>query len=752
MSMDIPMFLQCFFGADNRFSLGEIDKGGNTSEGKLLPWVERLRTTSPQRTVLPYWRKGQKIDWYGLAFTDADLRILGEELTAFVGPSYSDFRGLPAVLDKTHPIEHAVHELTAGRAFHFRGREPSGDKDIFNGLTLLRTSWEYRKGRAREIPRATSAVLRDLFLSIQAGHRASAEDHLRFLQEHFRLDALNLLFLRVQLLSALARPEELLRLPDLGSLLQVRRPLSVTWALMAAVYQQKLAPLESAGDAARAVAYFRDDVLPAYGNLYEKRAGSLQPAVVKSFMLLAVAQERPALRDELLSLPLPPSEKGFLVRIASLLPTAAPASAVTHLEGARQAALLADFDQAFSLARQAVPSLERTRLLFECAYELSTLEAEHEADRAFQSLSPNEQETVLRSRSNRDFYAVIVGRGAASARGSAIPTDWIEWLRRLREDARWERAQETARQGSVEWSMEGLLSPQPRTEELALLIQEMGMGDTFQDALPHLLAFFQRDESFPRAEFRGIYLRLIEALVYGTQGSVDAVRIFNELAEALLRLGLRSDLYAELVGQAEELWKEWCSPVLLDGMIDFLDLLMVYPCTDESIRERLLGTVVGQLGRIRERVDASQWHLLRKLSAELSMPELLGHQERSAAVAEELKGLQDDARALANKKIAIYTLTEPAGRRVRDILEQTFPQVVVHLSHDKVGNDRLKQMARDADLFVMVTASAKHAATMFIESHRPKDRPLLRPSGKGSASALRAIREHLRAVGATAPA
>ncbi|WP_224240923.1 protein DpdD [Hyalangium gracile] len=746
MSLDIPSFLQRFFGAGNDFSLGEIEKGGNTPAGKLRPWVERLRTHSPQRTVLPYWRKGQKIDWYGMAFTDAELRILGEELTAFIGPSYSDFRGLPAVLDESHPIERAVRELTGGRAFHFRGRNSSGDKDIFNGLTLLRTSWEYRKGRARALPRATSAVLRDLYLAIQAGHRASAEEHLRFLQENFRLDALNLLFLRVQILSALASPEELLRLPDLGSLLQVRRPLPVTWALMTAVYQQELAPLEAAGDAVRAVARFREEVLPVYGNLYEKRAGALRPEIVKSFMLLAVAQERPALRDELLSLPLPPSEKTFLLQIAALLPAAAPAPAANPLEGARQAALLADFDRAFSLSRQASPSLERTRLLFECAYELGTLEAEHEADRAFHALAPGEQETLLRSRSNRDFYAAIAGRATARVQGSAIPTDWIEWLRRLREDARWERAQETARQGAFEWSIEALLSPQPRTEELALLIQEVGMGDAFQDALPHLLAFFQRDEAFPRAEFRGVYLRLVEALVYGTQGGVDAVRIFNELAEALLRIGLRSELYSELVGQAEELWKSWCSPVLLDGMIDFLDLLMVYPCSGETVRQRMLGTLTSQLGKIRERVDASQWHLLRKLSIELSMSGLLGSQEGGASASEALKGLQEDAKALANKKVVIYTLTEAAGRRVRDVLEETFPKVQVQLSHDKVGNDRLKQLARDSDLFVMVTASAKHAATLFIESHRPKDRPLLRPSGKGSASALRVIFDYLKST------
>ena len=57
----------------------------------------------------------------------------------------------------------------------------------------------------------------------------------------------------------------------------------------------------------------------------------------------------------------------------------------------------------------------------------------------------------------------------------------------------------------------------------------------------------------------------------------------------------------------------------------------------------------------------------------------------------------------------------------------------------KEVNDRLRQLSRTADIVVMATASAKHAATGFIEGNRPKNLPILRPSGKGSASMLRAI-------------
>ena len=47
----------------------------------------RLSQAAPLATVLPCWREGKNVDWYGLAFDDRQFRSLGESLTAFVGPT-----------------------------------------------------------------------------------------------------------------------------------------------------------------------------------------------------------------------------------------------------------------------------------------------------------------------------------------------------------------------------------------------------------------------------------------------------------------------------------------------------------------------------------------------------------------------------------------------------------------------------------------------------------------------------------------
>jgi hypothetical protein len=95
--------------------------------------------------------------------------------------------------------------------------------------------------------------------------------------------------------------------------------------------------------------------------------------------------------------------------------------------------------------------------------------------------------------------------------------------------------------------------------------------------------------------------------------------------------------------------------------------------------------------------------------------------------------------ALRGRTVAIYTLTESAAARARDFLLRNFDEVSVLLSSDHVATHRLASMAHSADLFVIATRSAKHAATTFIEAQRPPSRPPAYASGKGSVSLVRAV-------------
>jgi hypothetical protein len=115
-----------------------------------------------------------------------------------------------------------------------------------------------------------------------------------------------------------------------------------------------------------------------------------------------------------------------------------------------------------------------------------------------------------------------------------------------------------------------------------------------------------------------------------------------------------------------------------------------------------------------------------------------------AASVEEGAATPDEPFAhLAGRSVALYTLNESAARQVKSILEARVPTIRLALCHDTDGSTRLRQLARNADLFVMAVASATHAATNFITDNRPSHLPLLRPQGQGSASMLRVVRNYL---------
>ncbi|GAA6620049.1 protein DpdD [Scytonema sp. NUACC26] len=503
-------FLEQFFGTGNKFDLNQIEQDEG-KQAKIRPWVELLTRDEPQPTVLPCWREAG-VDWYAIALSERQLRRLSEELMAFVGSTYSTFRGQRAQLNLQDPVEAAVYEFTNGATIKLCGSV----KDIWEALERMRRIGERRVKRVADVKRPTGRVLRDFYMALQAGDRVAAENSLQNLLDQHRLDALNLLFLRVQLLAELEQWKELLNLPELGNLLQVRRPFAVTQALLKAVYRHDLQHFEDNNAPKSALAYFKEVVFPRYNNLFTVRAGSKAPEVLKLFMLLAVGgeQSKPALRDELLAIEdVEETHYRYLQRLAALLPDTTPPSTGDPLQQAEQLAKNGDFDRAFSLLCDAPSSKEKVRLLFQCAYELQTLAVENTALQAFDKLTADEQTALLKVRWNQTFLTQLQGSQdkTTDLTTLSVPTNWLEWLSQLDKDPNWERSLHTARQGAEEWDVSSLLMQPQAVVKFKELLYTVGSKaeSILHNALPYLLKFFQEDEQFPRHEFLTLYQSLL---------------------------------------------------------------------------------------------------------------------------------------------------------------------------------------------------------------------------------------------------
>jgi len=74
---------------------------------------------------------------------------------------------------------------------------------------------------------------------------------------------------------------------------------------------------------------------------------------------------------------------------------------------------------------------------------------------------------------------------------------------------------------------------------------------------------------------------------------------------------------------------------------------------------------------------------------------------------------------LSGNVVALCVLTESAGRQAAKVIEEALPGVRVELSADQGSLFKLRALAIDADLVVLTTASAKHAATHCAQRHPP---------------------------------
>jgi hypothetical protein len=140
-------------------------------------------------------------------------------------------------------------------------------------------------------------------------------------------------------------------------------------------------------------------------------------------------------------------------------------------------------------------------------------------------------------------------------------------------------------------------------------------------------------------------------------------------------------------------------------------------------------------------VDEELFRFARQLASELGMKGLF--KNANVSTNEDARDERYDPLSSLSGKVAIYTLTESAGIRAKNTLRMRSPLCKVELSHDKSGNAHLRDLARSADIFVVATSSAKHAATIFIETNRLSKNSLIRPLGKGTSSILKALVDYL---------
>jgi hypothetical protein len=571
------------------------------------------------------------------------------------------------------------------------------------------------------------------------------------LERNGQLDAQNLLYLRIRADEARGEWQAVVDAAQRYGLLHAsRRPRRVGQAILRAIYAIEWAAFEVGQDATGALARFAEIGSRVEPLLVARRLYDC-PEADALFVMSAVARTRDrvaaaAMLDNVNSgaphLP-------WLKRLVATLPQGTPASetarpvVVDPLVEAREAHFEGDLDRAWSLIGRLEPGEAATQLMIRCAWDLGTLETAKLALGAFERLNPETHERVQTRHSIatalqqlRDLVAPAPAEEPMAAR-SHVPQSWLEWAEALLADQCWTDAAEVARRGSDEWDPHDLASPEHATKlaEILSRLDDIGWA-RISDCLPYLLSSLARCSSLPRPMSRVLEQLTSIHLMDAAPGRLFFSTLAS-LCDFTLQIGVGEHAYASLLRDCLSAVEGNASAGDFDSLLEFLDVLVTHAAPETALRSALAGAIAGIFVRFKRRADPFQLVLLSQMLTEASceVPASLsspGNEPRT----------QQAMAALSGRAIALYSLKESVLHRVTLVLESTVPESRITTFHDKAGGSKaLRAAARNADIFVIATAAAAHAATGFIEAERPVGATILRPAGQGSASMLRALRE-----------
>lgn len=416
-------FLQRFFGDGN-----EIDLQSPPTWARALQyWVQRVEK-GKDRILLPRKENG-RVTWYALTDSGRNARTFREELLAAVGPSYTDFFGAEATLDRSDPVEAAILDFTGPHAFKLSLVDPELTDACRRALRRMLDLHDGRPPSRVRAPRVPGLILRDFEFALQQRDRELADAAMEELRSGGYLDGQNLRFLNIRRKEAFHEWDAIRDEVEEETILELRRPVRITQALLRAIYRVDLLRFEEGVRASEAVVYFEQQLFGSIRALLNTRRGMTAPEISKLFMLKAAATRDPRLRDSLLEgSSVRGADKVYLQALADLVrsPELEEGRKVLRDE-AVVAYMSGDTDRAFELLVMGGGGEWRMRLLLRCALELGTLRVAEIALNVIKGSSPAERDTLQNDSTLARQLKELKDRYTAPS--ASVPNGWLDWVK-----------------------------------------------------------------------------------------------------------------------------------------------------------------------------------------------------------------------------------------------------------------------------------------------------------------------------------
>lgn len=689
-------------------------------------WLDNIAKTVDSKefpgAILPRLTDSNVV-YYALANSENEWSKLHPILKAFAGPTILwQYR-----LDQSDALDQELlgHNFAVickysvpKKDLHLFERQKKRALQAMNNLALgVMNAPQIDKKR----PHSLAEILDSFELALDAGDSQECEEIIEDLRESNLLDHMNRRFLSVRVFQRMGDWGGLYNWRSFKRICKARRPARITSILVRAIYHVKLASL---GDDIEALKRkFQEVILPIAEGLFEEFPEGADEAVLRAFAVHSAVTGTRLHSNRLSAIAQTFGNQNFSNFLALCIDSEGKTESQTNApeeELIPVSTTLQHFAQKELVKAIALAYAENCPNKATLAIEL------------YEQLPEAEQQEVLTNGNISAMWHHLT---------TILSGGWDNCFETLCTSSDAESAV-ILHEALNSWPAQDQLSGKEHAnsflEKLESALDHETSGPKLVNQLQALVNWVEEDPEFPREDAVPIYITLIELYALSERITLQRLESYSCLLEHILSCGLNADQYERTIDATVLLVDEINANRSLDWMIDLGGIVLDQHSPSPALRETLLWNVLTKVKSLGVELTQLQQVSLRILFRALKL------KDDQALL--ELPVVQEDSALAqgAHKSIAIYTLDENAGKRAKDVLNELCPTARVSVNSDKSSNSGLKHLAKNADIFIVVWRSAKHAATIDIKQNRPKSMPTLYPSGKGASSILRELESHFK--------
>ncbi len=742
--LDPDRFLGSLLGGDNharrssRDSLTPLARDAVEAVSTSIEAFSRNDHSLP--FVFPFVRP-ESVIWYACARDAAQAREVSGLLTAWIGPSWSSFRGEQAQLHDTEWPEPLLKERFGSNVFRLRLLRVNDSKVVSRRMSALFSNLQRKPGVTGAYLKSAGQLRAEFDRALAVGDGLRAQEVVDTLRRTGRLTAENLRFVEIRMLAGLGKWDQLYAERDIRDLCELRLPPETYADLVEAVYRHYIAEHERAGDAESAIGIVQTGAFRVFAALFRTRRPGSRPAILKSFLLWELASELPsaeacaALMQELLPGTV---DQRFRAAIERMIPALSRGRTLASAERAYDDGKL---DEAFAAYLSLEPSVQALQGLIRCARDIETGEAAMAALAQLEGSSAQIKATI----EQKCQHLLRKLRATAAQPGLPLGTNWKAWLAAMQSGSDRRAALESAREGARSWNLDVLLVDREAIRGFASALTEWALTEPefVEQLYPVLYEAFIGGDRLPRPEFRPIYSAMLSVVRLRPDVTRSELDLAKDVAAMCLACNPEPVNYRDIVSELNGMIESFQSYSLLDWAIDVSDELSAAACPDPTVRAGFVAKAFAIAERYRLRITPLQSQMLRLLGSEL------GFSLSERPTVADRSDVEVGPRAETTEaRIAIYSLDSQAAGRARAALALIFPKATIEVNGDTVCTDRLKNLARISDVFAFAWKTSTHQAFYCVKNHQGVATQLCLPKGSGSSSMIRSIYEKLSSAGA----